>query len=263
MKPRLTINLAAVAANYRLLRETAGGVAAASVVKADGYGLGAIPIAERLYQEGCRIFFVATLDEALALRPHIGDATLYVFGGLFGAKPEDFTAHNIRPVLNESAEIEVWLRHNLKNCILHVDTGMNRLGLPPSDITVAGGLRPDYVMSHLANAETPDDPKNAQQKEAFDTIRKHFPDTPASLAATAGSLMGADYAFDLIRPGIGLYGGNPFAGRPNPLQDVIRIDAPILQIRTLQSGDTVGYGGTFKAMGGERIATLGIGYADG
>ncbi len=263
MQPRLIIDLNAVAANYRLLRVKAGPAICAGVVKGDGYGIGAEPIAKRLYQEGCRIFFTAGIDEALTLRPHLRDAIVYVLAGLCGAKPVDFSAQSIRPVLNEAGEIREWAKHEAGNCILHIDTGMNRLGLPPDALKYVEGLKPDFIMSHLANGERPDDAKNAEQKAVFDAILREFPGIPASLAATASIFMGQGYCYDLARPGIGLYGGNPFTGRPNPMQDVIRIDAPILQIRTLAKGETVGYGATFTAGGGERIATLGVGYADG
>jgi alanine racemase len=234
----LTIDLDAVVANWRQLRQTAGGVATAAVVKADGYGLGAVPVARALVAAGCRNFFVAHVEEALALRAALAKPEIAVLNGCPpGAEPL-FGDRRLIPVLNDLGRIETWLRFaagrgattpGILPAILHVDTGMNRLGLPPSELGAAGALDGfaaypwRSVMSHLACADTPDHPLNEAQRRLFEDVRARLPAMPASLAASSGIFLGPDYRLDEVRPGAALYGIAPQPGRPNPLSQPLRL----------------------------------------
>jgi alanine racemase len=270
----LTIDLAAVVANWRLLQHTAGGVTTAAVVKADGYGLGAVPVARALAAAGCRTFFVAHLDEALALRGALAGPEIAVLNGCPpGAEPL-FVTHRLIPVLNDVGRIDAWLgfaagRADAPAAILHVDTGMNRLGLPPDEVArvrahpriAACAWR--NVMSHLACADEPDHPLNDTQRRRFEAVRAALPGWPASLAASSGIFLGAGYRFEEVRPGAALYGIAPQAGRPNPLAQPVRLQTRILQVRRVDRGESVGYGAAHTARESTKIATIAIGYADG
>jgi alanine racemase len=272
---RLTIDLAALAHNLGVIRAAAPGAEAAAVVKADGYGLGAGPIGRRLFAEGVRTFFVARLAEGEALRSEIGDFTgdIVVLDGL----PEDSAARmaaaNLTPALTSLDQIRQWsaLAKSLRlPCILHFDTGMNRLGLGVGEaseaaalIAQARGLDLRLVMSHLSYATSPDHPRNTEQLARFQQVLPHFPGVRASLAASAGAFLGPEYRFDVVRPGISLYGGGP-EERPHPdLRAVAILEAPILQIRDLRSGESLGYGSMFTATAPTRVAIVEAGYADG
>ena len=270
----LTIDLAAVVANWRLLQRTAGGVATAAVVKADGYGLGALPVARALAAAGCCTFFVAHLEEALALRDALVEPEIGVLNGCpAGAEPL-FVAHRLTPVLNELGRIDAWLafaagRADAPPAILHVDTGMNRLGLPPDEVPRVRA-HPRFaacawrnVMSHLACADEPDHPLNETQRGRFETVRSALPGWRSSLAASSGIFLGAGYRFDEVRPGAALYGVAPQAGRPNPLAQPVRLQAKILQVRRVDRGESVGYGAAHTTRESTKIATVAIGYADG
>jgi alanine racemase len=257
---RLTVSPGAVVSNWRYFAGLSA--EAAAVVKADGYGLGAEVLASALASAGARSFFVAALGEGLTLRRVLGDApTIHV---LNGPAPEDvpaLRAARLTPVLNSPAQIANWA--NAGECALHVDTGMNRLGLKIGELSAAEGLRPSLVMSHLACASTPNDPLNAVQRARFIEIAERFPGARRSLAASAGALLGRDYAFDLSRPGIGLYGGGAL-DKDNPSLAVAAVlEAPILQTFEVEAGETVGYGATFTAPRRLRAATCALGYADG
>lgn len=271
----LTIDLAALKHNYRHMAGLAAAAECAAVVKADGYGLGAAPVAEALAAAGCRTFFVATIEEARRLRQALVGAVIYVLDGLFPETAAIFAEAALRPVLGSLAEIGEWAAFCRARAVrlpaaIHIDTGMNRLGLPASE---AEALADDgaplrafevaLVMSHLACADTPDHPKNAEQRAAFDALRARLPKAPASLANSAGVLLGAAYHYDMVRPGIGLYGGNPRAAGPNPMRPVAGLEARIAQIRLAQAGESVGYGAARTLAGPTKIATLSVGYADG
>lgn len=273
---RLTIDLGAVRRNYRRLLDRLGGVPCAGVVKADGYGLGADRVAAALSAEGCRIFFVATLEEAVRLRPVVPAATVCCLNGLLPGTEAVFAEHEVVPVLNALDQIARWRGFSDRSgrrlpAILHVDTGMNRLGLGDGewrrvseDPASLDGVDWLYVMSHLASADTPDDPLNALQLERFQRIRRQLPRTvKASFANSAGVFLGPDYHFDLGRPGIALYGGRPNDRDANPMECPIRIEGRILQVRTVAAGDTVGYSATWTSRRESRIATVAAGYADG
>jgi alanine racemase len=271
----LTVDLGAVRANYRLLCRRLGVTACAAVVKADAYGLGAAAVAPALALEGCRQFFVAHVDEALALRPLLAEADIFVLNGLpAGAEPE-CARHRVTPVLNSLAQLDAWAAHARRlhralPAAIQVDSGMSRLGLGEAELDALAarpgaldgiGLR--LVMSHLACAERQDDPMNREQLRRFEAARARLPKAPASLANSSGIFLGSDFHFDLARPGAALYGLAPVAGEPNPLQPVVRLRGRIVQVREVAAGAAVGYGASWRAAGRRRIATVAVGYADG
>ncbi|MDX2112907.1 MAG: alanine racemase [Alphaproteobacteria bacterium] len=268
MHATLSINLSALRANYRLLTSQLTRGACGAVVKANAYGLGVETIAPALFQEGCREFFVATLEEALQLRGVLPEAAIAVFGGLHGGEEKDYAEHRITPVLNSLEQCARFARMTddgwRMTAILHVDTGMSRLGLSQSDLQSICHLSSiiHHLMSHLACANDPSHAKNAEQLARFREALALFPKTKASFANSAGIFLGSDYHFDLARPGCALYGINPIDGA-NPMQHVATLSAPILQIRTLDRAETVGYGATYSAPKGARIAICALGYADG
>jgi alanine racemase len=263
---RLTIDLDAVAANYRLLRDMAGGAETAPVVKADGYGMGASQTGLRLWAEGARTFYVARLAEGEALRRALGDraATILVFDGCPTGAAGRLQASGLVPVLNSGEQIAAWAAAG--PCALHVDTGMNRLGLTlaeAADVAATSGLRIDLLLSHLACAAQPGHPLNDKQLQRFTAVRGLFPKARASLASSGGVFLGRDYHFDQVRPGVSLYGGGPHDGHEPRLATVATLEAPILQIRDVPEGDSVGYGAAFVAGEPLRVAIVSAGYADG
>lgn len=272
----LTIDLDAVCDNWRMLKARLSGTECAAVVKADAYGLGAIKVAPALYEAGCRHFFVAHLDEALALHPILHpDATVYVLHGpLPGAEPE-FVSHGLVPVLNSLPQLAAWRGlagklERLLPAILQVDSGMARLGLSPQELDIAAddqehlrGIDLRYVMSHLASAEDQSAPANRAQLERFRAALARLPSARASFANSSGIFLGPDYHFDLARPGAALYGLAPVAGAPNPMRPVIRLQGRVIQTRIIEVGTPVGYSHTWRAPRRSRIATVAVGYADG
>ena len=237
----------------------------APVVKADGYGLGAGPIAKRLWQEGARDFFVARLSEGLALRHALGAARpsrIFILDGVAGASTTPLCEADLTPVLNSADDVARW-RGVGRPCALHVDTGMNRLGLTLEEADAARDLPVSLVMSHLACAADPDSPRNGIQLALFAQARSLFPDAAASLSASAGIFLGPDYHFDVVRPGISLYGGGPREVPDPRFAAVARLEAPIVQVRDLRPGDAVGYGDGFVADRPMRIGLIAAGYADG
>jgi alanine racemase len=271
----LEVNLSAVADNWRTLVDRHPSGPVAGVVKADAYGLGASAVAPALFTAGCRHFFVATLDEAVALRPLLPGAMLSVLNGLMpGAEPA-FVAHRIVPVLGSLAEIARWSRaaqqcgHSL-SAILHVDTGMARLGLGPDELdrlagdpARLGSIKLAYIMTHLVSSELPDDPLNEQQRVRFQAARARLPPARTSLANSSGIFLGPRFGCDLARPGAALYGVNPTPDRVNPMRLPVRLRVRVLQVRELRPGDSVGYNATWRAHRHSRIATAALGYADG
>ena len=281
----LRIDLDAIAANYRNLRARLAGATCGAVVKADGYGLGAAKVAKALAAAGCRDFFVALIDEGVEIRAVLPEADIYAF---CGATPETVAAlaeHRLIPALNDLGQIEAYSAYARTRAreagggegsgrlaaLIHIDTGMTRLGLEASDVAALAddperlaGIEVKYVMSHLAAAEEPANPLNARQLAAFNDARAQFGNNaPASLANSSGIFLGPDYHFDLARPGAALYGIAPQAGIPNPMTQVVRLQGKILQVRDVDSPMTVGYGATHRVRAKGRIATVGVGYADG
>jgi alanine racemase len=265
----LEIDLSAIVANWQSLcrRHPSGPVA--GVVKADGYGLGAERVAAALYQAGCRHFFVAYLNEALAIRDSVPEAMLAVLSGPLPGSESQYVAHRLTPVLGSMADIARW-RGRGQGAILHVDTGMCRLGLTPAEVTqLAGdpghldGVQIRYVMSHLVAAECPDDPINQSQSQRFAAVRGMLPPACSSLANSSGIFLGPAFGSDLARPGAALYGINPTPRRPNPMQSVVSLSVRVLAVRDVPTGATVGYNATWTAAKPSRIATAALGYADG
>jgi alanine racemase len=245
------------------------------VVKADAYGLGMEKVAPALARAGCYIFFVATLGEAAKLRALLPDATIYVFNGLFAGTAHHYRELRLRPVLNSGDEIEEWVAFcaaagEKLPAAIHVDSGMNRLGLSAAEVKSIEGTKSLWrafelalVMSHLACADEHEHPKNDVQRQTFDALRAKLPRAPASLANSAGIMLGSAYHYDLIRPGIGLYGGRPRRAGVNPFVPVVELAGRIVQIRDVSGGETVGYGATKAVKRQSRIATIAVGYADG
>ncbi|MEP9372775.1 alanine racemase [Mesorhizobium sp. KR1-2] len=272
----LTIDLSAVRDNYRQLKSRLGSARCAGVVKADSYGLGAARVARVLIEEGCDTFFVAHAGEGLALRAEIGRGpAVYVLNGTQPGAELEATAAGLTTVANSLEQLEAWraaaraVGRKLP-VALQVDSGMSRLGMMPSEVetlaadaSLLDGLDVVLVMSHLACADEPENPANAAQKQAFDQLRAMLPAAPASLANSSGIFLGADYHYDLARPGAALYGINPTPGHANPMRAVVRLDAKVIQTRTLDKNIGIGYGHTFRTTGPLRAATISLGYADG
>lgn len=238
----------------------------AAVVKADAYGLGAVGAAKALAHEGARVFFTATCGEALIVRKALGDGPqIFVLNGPTGDDIADLIGAKLTPVLNSLAQIKLW--NGRAPAALHIDTGMNRLGLGPEELPHAAvalkDVSPALVMSHLACGSQLDHPFNNLQRTRFLDAASLFPKAPKSLAATAGALMGGDYHFDLVRPGVGLYGSGGLDSSNPSLAVAALIEAPILQVRDVAAGETFGYGATFTAAQNMRTATVALGYADG
>ncbi len=311
----LNINLSAIADNYQKLCAKFKGGEVAAVVKADAYGLGVSKVLPSLKKAGCTKFFVANLDEALAVlsslprvrgRVGVGAESLcaspppnlppQAVGGTKGLLPqavggsrggECFVFHGIRkgqekifrenkliPCLNSKEQFEIWSKYAKKigvrlPAVLHIDTGMNRLGVSygefaefaeNADFTM---LDIKYVMSHLASADEKDSSKNPEQLERMRKVQAVFPKVPVSFVNSYGVFLGKEYHFDLARPGMALYGANPTPDCKNPMKNVVGLNAKILQIRSLQKFESVGYGATIRMKKGSRIATIPVGYADG
>lgn len=271
----LTINLAALRANWATLNAKSGRAECAAVVKADAYGLGLETIAGACAAEGAETFFTATLTEARLIRQTLPGAAIYVLDGLLPGAAPHFAGFDLRPCLSSLAEVEEWAAFcratgRRLRAAVHVDTGMNRLGMPAAEVEtlaaqgdVFGDFELALVMSHLACADEPQNPMNARQKALFDQLRAKLPAAAASLANSGGVFLGPDFHYDLVRPGIALYGGRAFAGGENPMRWVVRLQARILQVREVLAGETIGYGATYRANRAMRIATLACGYADG
>jgi alanine racemase len=269
----LTVDLGALVSNWRSLRDRAGGAETAAVVKADAYGTGIAHTVPALRRAGCRTFFVAHLSEALRARAVCPDAAIYVLNGFLPGTAGTYAALRLRPVLGSQAEIEEWAAicrsdGSRRPAALHVDTGMNRLGLSvPEGVALAGDPRladfePALLMSHFVGAEETGNPVTARQIEAFAALRRALPGVPASLANSSGIFVpGTQH--DLVRPGYALYGGNPTPDRPNPMRPVVRLEGRVIQLRAITASETVGYNGTWTAPGPRRIATISVGYADG
>jgi alanine racemase len=267
----LDIDLGAVVANWRLLAVKAAPAICAAVVKANGYGLGAAPVARALMRAGCRRFFVATLDEGLALRGGLGpEPEIAVFNGPLPGSAADFAAARLIPVLNDPGQIETWAAvaaPDTPQPIVHIDTGMSRLGLSPAELEQSlhriATVGASMLISHLACAETSEHMLNTAQRARFLAARQRLPALKASLAASSGIFLGPDYHFDLVRPGAALYGVNPCPATPNAMRPVVRLSAKIVQVRKIDRGESVGYGAAHIMDGPGLLATAAIGYADG
>jgi alanine racemase len=260
---RLILDSDALVSNWHWLAHRGGGAACGAAVKADGYGLGAREAVKRLQHAGCRDFFVATWAEAEALMPWPGDLNLSV---LHGVGPQDLKAAKkspARPVLNSPEQVKRW-RDIGRPCDVMVDTGINRLGIAAADVKAGllDGLDVETLMSHLASADE-DSPMNMRQRRAFAELAPNVQAKRLSLANSAGICLGADYAFQLTRPGLALYGGIPRREADGQIRQVVRVEAEIVQRRRIETGDSVGYNATFTAERAHELAIVNIGYGDG
>ena len=270
----LTVDLDAIIANWRKLEKTAVPAECAGVIKADAYGCGAEQVARALSRAGCKTFFVATVDEARVVRAAVPSTTIYALNGFFQNTGDTYAKIDCRPVigdLNELAEWDVFCRRSgwRGGAAIQIDTGMNRLGLT---IAEAQGIIPrinagdhgiTLVMSHLVSGELVNNPTNAKQLTTFREIASLFSNVPASLSNSSGIYLGPQFQFDLVRPGAALYGINPTPEADNPMQPVVDLKARIVQIRNVERGETVGYGGTWTARRPTKVAIIASGYADG
>lgn len=270
--PWVDIDLGALCENYAMLRKSAPGTEIAAVVKCDAYGLGLAPVAEALAtREQCHTFFVAYPEEGAQLRKALAaaapDAKIYVFNGPLPDTIKIFEDAALTPVINSAEQAAKWAsRKPGAPCVLHVDTGMNRLGAPVDqldELRSLSDLNVEIVMSHLACGSAPDHAKNTEQRAAFEKAAALFPHAKRSLSASAGAMMDASFHFDLARTGIALYGGSPFDVDDPRIKPVVTLNAPIVQLRALKAGETVGYGATFMAPRPTLIATVALGYGDG
>lgn len=263
---RLRVDTGAIAGNWRTFKKLAPNAATAAVVKADAYGLGAAAAAKALAEAGARTFFTATFGEALRVRKALGPGPqIMVLNGPTAEDVQHFPAAKLTPVLNSLAQIRLW--NTRGPAALHLDTGMNRLGVGPDELPHAAvalkGTSLALLMSHLACSSDVTHEMNARQRKRFIDAASLFPAAPLSLAATCGALIGADYHFDLIRPGIGLYGSGALDANNPTLATAAIVEAPILQVRDVEAGESFGYGATFSAPRKMRTATVALGYADG
>jgi alanine racemase len=270
----LTIDLGAIVANYKMLHARVTPGECAAVVKGDAYGCGIDQVTTALTRAGCQTFFVAHLAEARRVRAIAREAVIYVLNGFSSAAGQGFVDTYARPVINSLVELAEWDHFVAAtgfagSAALHVDTGMNRLGLTIEEAAaIAAHIRSEshhiaLLMSHLSCADRPDHPLNDQQIRQFREIRSLFRGISSSLANSSGIFLDASTYCDMVRPGIALYGGNPMPGKPNPMKPVIELKAHILQVRNLAKGAAVGYGATWTAKRDSRIAVIAAGYADG
>jgi alanine racemase len=270
----LTIDLGAIEANWKKLRQIAIPTECAAVVKADAYGCGIEPVTALLYHAGCTTFFVADLSEGKRARRIAPDAAIYVLGGLPPGTSSIFAEHDLRPVIGSSAELAEWDSFVTASgwqggVALHIDTGMNRLGVTIEEATaLAPRIKMEnhgiaLLMSHFVASEIPEHPRNNEQMLAFREIRSLYRGIPASIANSSGIFLGSSAHLDLVRPGVALYGVNPTPGNPNPMRPVVQLQARIILTREVAFGDTVGYDASWTARRPSRIAVIGVGYADG
>ncbi len=272
---RLTVDLSALQANFTLLGNLAPGARMSSVVKADGYGLGAPRLAPALADAGCDLFFVARAHEGAALRDAGITQDIFILDGLAVAEPAQLHRYNLTPCLNRLSEIQRWSafaksQSTTLPAAIHFDTGISRLSMPVAefetlvgDLSVLEGIDIAFWMSHLACSDAPDHPHNGIQLARFKAALARLPAAKASLANSGGVFLGKDYHFDLCRPGCALYGTRPGKLKSERLRTVVTAEARVLQVRDIPEGTTVGYGAVWAAKRPSRIATMGLGYADG
>ncbi len=269
------VDLAALADNYLMFAREAAPAECAAAVKGNAYGLGVDPVARTLWGAGCRTFFVALTQEGLALRRLLPEAVIYVLNGLFPGAAEVVADARLRPVLNSLEEVEEWAAwcrsggHPLP-AALHIESGINRLGLTAADVDQLAGrpeLLEDFtlslIISHLVSGDLPEEPINAEQVKRFEALRAKLPAAPASLANSPGSLSGPAFRHDLVRVGVGLYGGEPYAEGPPRVKPVVRLISQLAQVRTIAAGESVGYRATWTATRDSKIGVIPVGYYDG
>ncbi len=267
--PLFEIDLAAICENFRALALATPGATPAGVVKCDAYGLGADAVGRALQQrEGCRVFFVAYSEEGAALRNALGgDAEIFVFNGPFPETLSTYRDCKLTPVVNTLEQAALW-RAEMSGApaAIHVDTGMHRLGLPPKDLAKLrsnGTLNVSLIMSHLACASDETHQMNSRQLKLFSEIAGQFPNARKSLSSSGGALIGKEFAFDLTRLGVGMYGVSPLDSGAAPMKPVARLTAPVIAVHEVRAGETVGYGATYAASRDSVLATVSLGYGDG
>jgi alanine racemase len=272
---RMTVDLAAIRRNWTALDKVSQGALTGAVVKADAYGTGIAQASRALFQAGARFFFSATPDEAISVRAALPeDAYIFVLDGLFPGAAPLYVGERLMPILSSIPMLEEWLQACLSRneafpAALHFDTGINRLGFRLNEASIVKrmidqvGYKPQMIMSHLACADQPSHEKNRTQLALFSSVLAQFPGIPASLANSAGLMTAREMHFQMVRPGIALYGGRAVAGRRNPMTRVVSLEAPILQIKDVKTGESIGYGAAYTLSRDSRIAVVGIGYADG
>jgi len=271
---RLTISLNALAQNYRLLQQQTS-ARVAGVIKADGYGLGILPVFDTLYHVGARDLFVATPDEGAMIASLKSDIAVFILGGLYQGTEDFYVQHHLIPVLNSLPQIEAWTAHAKKlnkklPAMIQVDTGMNRLGLSmievqnlAQDRTLLAQLDLRGILSHFACSDEKDHTMSDEQAIAFDHIATLFPDIPKSLCNSSGIFRNEKWHYDLVRPGYALYGGNPTPETKNPMMPVVQLKTRVLQIHTGVKGQSAGYGASYRFDQDTPLATVALGYADG
>lgn len=271
----MTIDLNAIVSNWRALAAISAPSRCAAVVKADAYGLGAVEVSKALESAGCRDFFVAHLEEGMAIRRALAtDTRIFVLNGTPCGTHDDFVAAALVPVINTREELSQWSRHaraveKVLPVAIHVDSGMTRLGLSDRDIELVAGQRSfkpisiELVLSHLACADQPNHPMNERQRITFDRLRARLPAAAASLANSSGIFLGSPYHLDIVRPGAALFGINPTPDHPNPMRNVVRICARVIQVRDVKPSTGIGYGHIVHTKRPSMLATISLGYADG
>lgn len=259
----LKIGLGSITSNWHLLKKKAVAAECSSVVKADAYGCGMKQVTSALVKAGCKVFFVAQLSEGIVLRKLDPSAAIYIFNGLLQSPAAEYFNHNLHPVLNSVEELQEWLGASQAPFALHFDTGMNRLGVKPDQISQLPQCEPLLVMSHFVSSEKQNDLLNQKQIDEFETLRKRYPKAKASMANSSAIFLKEKPFYDLVRPGYALYGGNPVPGEKNPMHNVVSLQAPVLQVKHVRAGETAGYNGIWTAKRDSVIITLPIGYADG
>jgi len=271
----LSIDLRALQNNWRHLAKLAEPAECGAAVKAACYGLGLEPVVKALSEAGCKTFFVALPQEGQQVRAVSSDADIYVLNGLLPGQAAFYHRHRLIPVLSTPAQIAQWSDYCVAGEVrlaagLHIETGINRLGLTEQQTRqlatqhdVLSSFRLSLIISHLACGDVPGDPMNNEQRDRFNQLRALLPDAPASLANSPGTFLGEDFTYDMVRPGIALYGGNPFGSRANPMSAVVHLYAPLLQVRDICTGESVGYGASWTAKRASRIGVIGVGYGDG
>lgn len=268
--PLLKISLTAVVDNFLLIKKRLNPACEmAGVVKANAYGLGVDKVAPVLYAQGCRRFFVATPEEGIALRALLADISIFVFGGFRRGAEDSYLSHNLVPVLNSRDDITRFKKTGGGACALFFDTGMNRLGLEEGDVEYfsrhpdfIGDLNVEMIISHFACADE-EHPKNEEQYRAFEKIAALFPHIPKSLSNSSGIFRDDRFHFDIVRPGMALYGLNPLPEKPNHMHPVVSLETPVLQVRSVKKGETIGYGASYTFKKDSTIAVVALGYADG
>ncbi|HEY4996093.1 MAG TPA: alanine racemase [Aestuariivirga sp.] len=265
---RLTVDLTALAKNYKTLAALAPKAETGAAVKGEAYGLGLKPCITALWKAGCRSFFVARPREGADVRRILPKAKIYVLDGFYAGAASYYLKHKLIPALISADEACEWAaKAKGAPCAIHVDSGINRVSFPIDELKAILSeklkLRIVLLMSHLASSEEPANRFNQTQRQRFAEARASLPNVPASLANSSGCFLGKDFTLDLTRPGVALYGGNPLPGHPNPMLPVATLEARVLQVRDVPMGEAVGYNSTWRATRPSKVALLGAGYRDG